>query len=64
LLIGVPAALAAAGVMRGLLFHVQPRDPLTFVALPAIIAVTTVAATVAPARRAQRVQPAAVLNRE
>jgi len=62
--IGVPVALAMAGLLRGLLFDVQPRDPATFFALCVLVACTTVAATVVPARRALRVDPAAVLKAE
>jgi predicted permease len=62
--IGVPVALATAGILSGLLFDVEPRDPATFVALCGLVALTTLAATVAPARRALRVDPAAVLKAE
>jgi putative ABC transport system permease protein len=62
LAIGVPVALGAAGVVRSLLFDVEPRDPMTFLALSALVAAATIAATVAPARRARRVEPAAVLK--
>jgi predicted permease len=62
LVIGVPVALAAAGVMRGLLFGIQPRDPATFAGLCTLVAATTVAATLVPARRAMRIEPAGVLK--
>lgn len=64
LALGVPMALAATGVMRGLLFGIQPRDPVTFIGLCALVAGTTVAATIVPARRARRVEPATVLRGE
>jgi len=61
---GLPLALGAAGAMRGLLFGIEPRDPETIAGLCAGIAVTIIAATLAPARRAVRVDPAAVLKAE
>jgi predicted permease len=64
LAIGLPAALAATGVMRSLLFGIQPRDPATVAGLCAAVAVATIAATLVPAWRALRVDPAAVLKAE
>lgn len=64
LAVGLPGALAVTGFMRSLLFGVQPRDPATIVTLCAIVATATVAATLLPALRAQRVDPAAVLRSE
>jgi len=62
--LGLPVALAATGVMRGLLFGIEPRDPATIAALCAGVAAATVAATLVPARRALQVDPAAVLKSE
>lgn len=64
LAVGVPAALAGAGVMRGLVFGIEPRDATTFAGLCTLVVITTVAATIVPARRAVRVDPAAVLKTE
>jgi putative ABC transport system permease protein len=64
LAIGLPVALAATGVMRGLLFGVEPRDPGTVAGLSALVAAVTIAATLVPARRAMRVEPASVLKSE
>ncbi len=61
---GVPIAFGLTGFMRSLLFGIHPRDPATFASLCALIAATTVAATIVPARRARRVEPAAVLKAE
>jgi putative ABC transport system permease protein len=62
LAVGVPIAAAVTGVMRSLLFGIQPRDPATFAALCALVAATTVGATLVPASRAMRVEPASVLR--
>ena len=64
LLIGVPAALAAARVLRSLLYEVGPNDPITFVAVGAIVAATALLASWAPARRAARTDPMIVLRHE
>ncbi|HET7747621.1 MAG TPA: FtsX-like permease family protein, partial [Vicinamibacteria bacterium] len=64
LVAGVPAALAAGGLVRGLLFGVEPSDPAAFATLTAVVVLTTVAATLVPAARAGRVEPAAVLKGE
>lgn len=64
LAIGAPAALVLTGFMRSVLFGIQPRDAATFAALGAMVTTATVAATLAPALRAQRVEPAAILKAE
>jgi len=64
LALGVPIALALTGLMRGLLFGIQPRDPATVAGLCALVVTATVAATLVPAWRAQRVDPAGVLRNE
>ncbi len=62
LLAGLPLALAAAGTMRSLLFGIEPRDPAAVGALCALVAGATIAATLVPAWRARRTDPAAVLR--
>jgi predicted permease len=59
---GAPVALAAAGAMRGLLFGVEPRDPGIVFGLCALVAGATIAATLVPAWRARRTDPAVVLR--
>src|SRR5687767_945895 len=62
--IGVGAAFALTGLMRGLLFQVAPTDPVTFTAAPLLLAVTAMIACAIPAWRATRVDPNATLRRE
>ena len=64
LLIGVPAALALTRLMESVVFGVTTRDPLTFVALPATIALATMIASLLPARRAARVDPVTSMRSE
>ena len=62
--VGVGAAFALTGLMRGLLFEVAPTDPVTFTAAPLLLAVTAMIACAIPAWRATRVDPNATLRRE
>jgi predicted permease len=60
--VGLPAALAASALIRNLLYGTSPADPLTFVVLSAVILAATACATLVPAMRARRVNPANVLR--
>jgi ABC-type antimicrobial peptide transport system permease subunit len=62
LALGLPTALAAGVVMRGLLFGVAPHDALTFVGTSAVLVVTAIAAALGPAWRASRVDPMMTLR--
>ena len=61
---GVAAAAALARTLASLLFGVTPLDPVTFAAAPVLLIVTALAACVAPAIRAVRVDPAVTLRQE
>jgi putative ABC transport system permease protein len=61
---GLMAALALSGLMKSLLFGIGPRDPLTFIAAPAVFVVVALAAAYVPARRAARVSPMEALRAE
>jgi ABC-type antimicrobial peptide transport system permease subunit len=54
---GVGAALWLTRVMETLLFSVSRRDPLTFVAVTAVLIVVAGLACYLPARRAMKVDP-------
>jgi putative ABC transport system permease protein len=60
--IGLVAALAATRVLRSLLFEVVPSDPLTFVAILAVLALAVLAASWIPARRAATIHPSEALR--
>ena len=64
LAIGIVAALLLTRVLHTLLHGVTPTDPLTFGAVVAVTGLVAVVASVAPARRASRVDPNAVLRVE
>jgi putative ABC transport system permease protein len=62
LALGVVGALFAAGVIRGLLFGVAPRDPVTFIGVAVIMAVIGIVACWIPALRAARIDPAITMR--
>lgn len=64
LLVGVPAALILARVMRSVLFEVSPGDATTLVVVVATVLATGLVACVAPAARATRVDPLEALRSE
>ena len=61
--VGLLGAVAAAGLMRKLLFGVPPHDVPTYVAIAAALAVVGVVAAYVPGLRATRIDPVAVLRR-
>jgi len=64
IVLGLLGSAALTRFMEGLLFGVRPRDPLTFLIIPAILGIVTVAAVYAPARRASRTDPLLTLRSE
>jgi predicted permease len=62
LVLGVVAATAASRVIRGLLYEVAPRDPVTFAAVPIVLMVVVLLACAVPAVRASRIPPATALR--
>jgi ABC-type antimicrobial peptide transport system permease subunit len=57
-------ALALTRLIRGLLYDVSSFDPLTFLAMAAILIAVTALACIVPARRATRVDPLVALRYE
>jgi putative ABC transport system permease protein len=62
--LGLLAAYALTRVMQGLLFGVSATDPATFAAVAGVLAMAALLASYLPARRAARLDPAAVLREE
>lgn len=62
--VGVGAALALGGVIRGALFGVSPNDPLVFAAVPVLLLLGCFLASLVPALRASSINPVEALARE
>ena len=62
IVVGVGLAAAASRLLASLVFGVGTRDPMTFVAVPVVLGMVALAASVVPARRATRVEPTKALQ--
>jgi ABC-type lipoprotein release transport system permease subunit len=62
--LGLAAALPGSRSIEGLLYQVEPADPLTFAAIALLLALVASLACYLPARRATRVDPALALRGE
>jgi predicted permease len=60
--VGVGAALGLTRLLDALLFEVEPADAVTYAAVAGLFLAVAVLACWAPARRASRIDPAAVLR--
>lgn len=62
LVVGVVGAFFTSGVLRGFLFGVAPRDPITFGAVALLMAVIGIVACWIPALRASQIDPAITMR--
>ena len=62
LTVGLAGALALTRVLRSLLFGVGAADPVTFLAVPLLLAAVALLASYVPANRAARTDPAVALR--
>jgi predicted permease len=62
IVIGAAGAVAAAGLMKKLVFGVKPYDPLTLAIVAGALLAVSIAASVLPAWRAARLDPVTVLR--
>ena len=62
--LGLGAALAAAQLLKSLLYNVGTHDPLVYAAVALLLAVVALMATLIPARAAMRVEPVEALRFE
>jgi len=60
--VGLIASLALARLIASLLFETAPTDPLTFVAMVALLGVVALLAGYLPARRASKIDPMVALR--
>ena len=61
---GIGGALMLTRVLRGVLYGVAARDPVTFATMAAVLAAVALAACLIPARRAAQVDPSVALRSE
>ena len=62
LAVGLAAAFLATSLLVGLLYGVEPRDGLTFLSIPLLLATVALLASLVPAWRASRLDPGMVLR--
>ena len=62
LALGLAGSLWAARLVEALLFHLEPRDPVTFGGAAAVLVAVGLLAAWLPAHRAARLEPATVLR--
>ena len=63
-LVGMAVALSLSRLLQSLLFGVGAHDPMTLAAVTSLLALVALAATLIPARKAMRVDPAVALRAE
>jgi len=61
---GIVGSLAIARVLSRFLFGIKPTDPVTFLAVPLLLAIVALLASYIPARRATKVDPLIALRDE
>ncbi len=61
---GIAGAFAVSHFISSLLYQTSPQDAWTFVSIPLLLLLTTIAASLVPAWRATRIDPMAALRAE
>jgi putative ABC transport system permease protein len=62
--LGLLASALAARLIQGMLFGVPPQDPVTFLAVAALVSLVGLGACALPALRAARVDPLVAIRAE
>ncbi len=62
--LGIATATVLTRLLRGMLYGVAPLDPVTYVAVPALVVAIAALACYLPARRATRIDPMMALRSE
>ena len=61
---GIALALAGSGRLRGVIFGIEPRDPIAMIAAPLAVFAIAALASAVPARRAANADPGEALRLE
>jgi len=64
LMIGLPTSAAVVRLIRSMLYETQPLDPIVFTIVPGLLLLVAVAACLAPAWYASRLDPMRALRTE
>jgi putative ABC transport system permease protein len=64
LAVGMVSAFLLTGMMKSLLFQIEPNDPVTFAGVSAVLGAVALMACYVPARRALRIDPLRALRSE
>jgi putative ABC transport system permease protein len=64
IVIGLAGAIMLGRFLRGLLFDIQPADPVTLLSVSVLLALVAVLACYFPAARAMWTDPAVILREE
>jgi putative ABC transport system permease protein len=64
IVLGIAGSVAAGRYLGSVLYDIKPTDPVTYAVVAVALAAVAVAASMAPARRASRIDPAVVLRAE
>ena len=64
LAVGLPAAIGAGSLLRGILIGVRPADPVVLFLVAVVLLASAAVAMLAPVRRALRLDPMSVLRQE
>jgi putative ABC transport system permease protein len=64
LVTGLAAATALSRFMTAIVFGITAQDPVTFAAVPLVLAAVALVATIVPSRRAVRVEPMHALRED
>jgi len=64
ILLGLAVGYAVTGLIRSMLFGLEPHDPLTFAGAAVVLATVSAAAGYLPARRASKVDPMVALRQD
>jgi putative ABC transport system permease protein len=62
IIVGAASAMLASRLLASLVFGIGTTDPVTFLAVPIVLGIVALAASVIPARRAIRVEPTKALQ--